>query len=432
MNRKTSGSQPTPQSPGVNDAFVGWIPVLDAAEDRGGPLGGVRLAVKDVLDVAGLPTGAGHPRWLATHDVPARDATAVARLRAAGATVVGKTHTDELAYSLGGTSRHYGAAPNPAAPDRLTGGSSGGAASAVAGGLADLSLATDTAGSIRIPASYCGLYGLRPTHGRVPADGIVPLAPSFDVAGLLTRRLELLTVAAGVLLDPAPGTAAPARLWAPADLWSQAAPAVREALARELARFDLPVDRTPMFDRLEAWHAGRAAFSLVQAFEAWGAHGAWITRERPEFGPGVGARFENAGRVGAAECEEGRAVVRGLGERLVARLGDGTVLAIPTAPAPAPLRLRLGGGPGAPGGPGRTELAADPALRAAIVGLTCLAGAAGAPALSIPGAIVDGAPVGLCLVGAPGADEDLLDLAAQADEHPPGPTAGAHYREDPA
>ncbi|MFD0636555.1 amidase family protein [Catenulispora yoronensis] len=209
MNRKTSGSQPTPQSPGVNDAFVGWIPVLDAAEDRGGPLGGVRLAVKDVLDVAGLPTGAGHPRWLATHDVPARDATAVARLRAAGATVVGKTHTDELAYSLGGTSRHYGAAPNPAAPDRLTGGSSGGAASAVAGGLADLSLATDTAGSIRIPASYCGLYGLRPTHGRVPADGIVPLAPSFDVAGLLTRRLELLTVAAGVLLDPAPGTAAP-------------------------------------------------------------------------------------------------------------------------------------------------------------------------------------------------------------------------------
>lgn len=409
------GTAKDSETAGTNDGFVGWIPVRADAEHRGGPLAGVRLAVKDALDVAGLPTGAGHPRWLATHEVPGRDAAAVARLRAAGATVVGKTHTDELAYSLGGTNLHYGAPANPAAPGRTTGGSSSGAASVVAAGVADLSLATDTAGSIRIPAAYCGLYGLRPTHGRVPADGIVPLAPSFDVAGLLARRLDLLATAAGALLDPAPEPDAPNRLWVPADLWSQTSPEVRAALTRVLAGFGLPVEHTPMFEDLAAWDRARSAFSLVQAFEAWDRHGTWITRERPVFGPGVRARFENAARVTAEESEQGRAVVRELGDRLSGRLAPGTVLAIPSAPTPAP---PLHGAAGPQLSPAPT---ADSALRAAIVGLTCLAGAAGAPALSVPGAAVDAAPVGLCLVAAPGADEHLLGLAA-----------GARLREDPA
>lgn len=166
-----------------------------------GPLAGVTLAVKDLFDVAGLPTGAGSPEWLATHPVPNESAAAVSRLLDAGAHIVGKTHTDELAWSLNGENAHYGTPQNPNAPGRIPGGSSSGSAAAVAGSLVQIALGSDTGGSVRLPASYCGIYGIRPTHGRIDLRGVVPLAPSYDTVGWFARDPMLLSTVGKVLLN---------------------------------------------------------------------------------------------------------------------------------------------------------------------------------------------------------------------------------------
>ncbi|MFI0451461.1 amidase family protein [Actinomadura sp. 6N118] len=377
----------------AESAFVPWLPVSEAAAGR-------RLAVKDVIDVAGLPTGAGHPLWRETHPVPGRDAEAVARLRSAGFTVIGKTHTDELAYSLAGTNAHYGIPENPAAPGHLPGGSSSGSGSAVAANLADLALGTDTAGSIRVPASYTSLIGFRPTHSRAPRSGVVPLAPSFDTPGLITRDPFLLRTAATALLDP-PANRAPGfeRVLVPADLPVGAE--VRNAVMDGARVLGVEVEEEPLFGAAEGWERARAAFAVVQGAEAWACHGAWIRRERPRFGPGVAARFAAAEAISADEHAEARETLREVAD-LLHRVLRATVVALPTTPGPAP---RLG---------------AAPADRLAVVRLTCLAPIAGAPALSLPALTAGGLPLGLSLTASPGLDECLLDLAAQQPRRLPG------------
>ncbi|MFE9856335.1 amidase family protein [Streptomyces sp. NPDC005780] len=401
MTAGASAASPLP----VIGPFVPWLPsaALPQPVATHG-LTGARVAVKDVIDLAGAPTGNGHPLLLAEAGTASRHATCVSRLLDAGGVIAGKVHTDELAYSLGGTNAHYGAPANPAAPGRLTGGSSSGTAAAVAGRLADVGLGTDTAGSIRVPASYCGLYGLRPTHARADLTGVSPLAPSFDTPGLLTRTLPLMRDAAAALLaGTEPGDHTTGRLLAPADLWSLAAPGVRAALSPALAgladRLGLEPDRAPLFDdRAPFPHSeARDAFTTVQASEVWRAHGPWIVRARPEFGPNVAARLQAACRVGRDREEAARAlaatVARWLGKRL-----KGAVLAIPATPTPAP----------AYGGPGV-------GVREALLGLTCLAGLGGLPAFTLPGPRAGGLPVGLCLLAAPGGDEQLLAAGAFAE-----------------
>ena len=144
-----------------------------------GPLAGLTMAVKDVYEIAGHRTGNGNPVWLETHPAAEQTASSVQRLLDAGARMVGKTHTDELAYSLNGENRHYGTPTNAKAPGRIPGGSSSGSAAAVSGGLVDFALGTDCGGSVRLPSSYCGIYGIRTSHGLIPADGIIPLAASL-------------------------------------------------------------------------------------------------------------------------------------------------------------------------------------------------------------------------------------------------------------
>lgn len=400
----------------AESAFVPWLPVSEAAAGR-------RLAVKDVIDVAGLPTGAGHPLWRETHPVPGRDAEAVARLRSAGFTVIGKTHTDELAYSLAGTNAHYGTPENPAAPGRLPGGSSSGSGSAVAANLADLALGTDTAGSIRVPASYTSLIGFRPTHSRAPRSGIVPLAPSFDTPGLIARDPSLLRTAATALLDPpanhservprptgppvhpraavTPADRAPGfeRVLVPADL--PVCAEVRDAVMVGVWALGIEVEEEPLFGGAEGWERARAAFAVVQGAEAWACHGEWIRRERPRFGPGVAARFAAAEAISADEHAEAGEALKEVAD-LLHRVLRATVVALPTTPMPAP---RLG---------------AAPADRLAVVRLTCLAPIAGAPALSLPALTAGGLPLGLSLTASPGLDECLLDLAGQQSGGLPG------------
>jgi amidase len=187
-----------PQSDGIG-AFVPGDRAIVAPTGHG-PLDGIQFAVKDLFDVAGFVTSGGNPDWARTHGPATGTAPVVAALLAAGAEMVGKTRTVELAYGLTGENPWHGTPRNPRVPARLPGGSSCGSAAAVAGGLVPLALGSDTGGSVRIPASYCGLYGIRPSQGAIGLAGTIPLAPSLDTPGWFTRSAELLERVGQVLL----------------------------------------------------------------------------------------------------------------------------------------------------------------------------------------------------------------------------------------
>ncbi len=392
-----------------------WVdPIHRPLTRRGrplGPLAGLSFAVKDLFDVEGTVTGAGNPAWAASAPVATADAPVVAALLDAGATLVGKTITDELAFSLSGTNVHLGTPPNPAAPGRVPGGSSAGSASAVALGRCDIAIGTDTGGSVRVPASYCGVWGMRPTHGRVPLEGAVGLAPSLDTAGWFARDPGVLAAVGAVLLGTAPPpVVAPARRVLVVDpLLRLADEPCRERLGAAAER--LADAAGLVFARSDGrglepwWEAGHptdwlVAFRAIQGAEAWALHGAWVERGLP-MGPGVRARFLAGRDVTVGDLARAAGVRERARRALEAVLGDGTVLAVPAASGEAPLASTAG--------------SAKDDLRLRTLRLTCAAGLAGLPVISAPLASTPGGrPVGLCLIGAPWADEELLALAAAA------------------
>jgi amidase len=361
-------------------------PLVAGASD--GPLAGETVAVKDLYEIAGHAVGVGNPTFLAEAPVEVGTAPAVQQLLDAGAAIRGIAQTDEFAYSIAGANPHYGPPPNPAVPNGLPGGSSSGPASAVALGEVTIGLGTDTAGSIRVPASYQGLWGLRTTHGAVSLEGVWPLAPTFDTVGWLTRDVATLRRVVEVALghttvDPGGFVVAP-------DLVALAEPAVRDAFAAAIAGFDVEEvdlgDPTAMFE----------TFRITQAAEAWDSDGGWVTGHPDAVGAGARERFEFAAGVTAAQEAEARAELAAHRERLDGILGD-RVLLVPSASSKAP------------------AVDATPpeldAVRGATLRLTVVAGITGRPGLSIPALHVP-EPVGLCLVGPRGSDLALLDLAA--------------------
>jgi amidase len=364
----------------------------------GGPLSGLRFAAKDLFDVAGFVTGAGNADYLATHGPAKTTAAAVQGLIDAGATLVGKTHTDELAFGLLGRNVHYGTPTNPKAPDRVPGGSSSGSAAAVAGGLVDTALGTDTGGSVRIPSSFCGLYGIRPTHGKISEDGVVPLAHSFDTVGCFARDAATLQRVADVLLAKDGARQLPQRLLIATDIFARADAAVRDALQPSVAKLgkligaaaEQQVCATDIGEWIEA-------FRILQSWEAWQTDGPWIERTAPRFGPDVVRRFAFAKTITAAQRDAKQTVRDAQRARLAELLSHGGVLCLPTAPFPAPKRTIL--------------YAEIDALRDRILAGTCLAGLSGFPQITLPVATVDGGPVGLSILGAAGSDRMLLDLA---------------------
>ncbi|MBT0993713.1 DUF3225 domain-containing protein [Cellulomonas sp. DKR-3] len=366
-----------------------------------GPLAGLRVAVKDVVAVAGQRIGAGNPTWLAAAGLEPAHAPVVEALVAAGAELVGIARTDELAYSLAGDNVHHGTPPNPSAPGALPGGSSSGPASAVSLGQADLGLATDTAGSIRVPASYQGLWGLRTTHGRVSRTGVLPLAPSFDTVGWLTRdAASLLRTTQALLPD---GVGVPGPLLLAVETLDEVDPAMRDAFLA--AAEGLAVERVSV----GALEPVAEAFRVVQGAEAWRAHGAWCTAHPAALGGAVARRFRAAADV--TEDDERRARDTLAGHRAALRdlIGDGA-LVLPAAPGPAPSRS--------------AGAAALDAVRTRLLRLTALAGAAGLPSVAVPWLATAAGPVGACLVGPAGSDVALVRRAAEIAPVPP-PARGA-------
>ncbi|WP_135466102.1 amidase [Crenalkalicoccus roseus] len=377
-------------------------PRAEIAGAPDGPLAGLGFAVKDLYDVAGWPTTYGNPDWERTHPVAAATAPCVAALLEAGASLRGKTRTVELAYGLTGENVWHGTPLNPAAPDRFPGGSSCGSAAAVAAGLVAFALGSDTAGSVRIPASYCGVFGIRPSWGAVNLAGACALGPSFDTAGWFAADAAVLARVGEVLLpDPAPACAGPlGPLLKAEEPWINAEPGTARALGRgmeaaeELLGRALQVTLAP-----EGLDQLYEHFRCAQAQEVWATLGSWIEATRPRLGPGVRERFEAAKAMEPARAAAARAFRRRFRARMEALLAGGAVLAYPTSPVPAP---RLG-----------IPLGEQNAIRERTIGVTAIAGFAGLPEVTLPVGRVEGAPVGLSLVAGAGRDRALLALAAR-------------------
>ncbi len=376
-------------------------PIAGAAT---GPLAGLTCAVKDMYDIVGYRTGGGSPDWLAAASEATSHAAAVRRILDAGATIIGKTICDEFFFSVTGANAHYGTPANPRAPGRLPGGSSSGSAAAAAAGVCDFALGSDTGGSVRIPASFCGIYGLRPTHGRVHLSGAMAMAPSFDVAGWLAGGPGVFRRVGGVLLEAASHPAAVDALVVLEDAFEQADAAVAALLRTALAAMaaDLPSPRSARVaaEGLDSW---RECFRVIQGFEIWGIYGEFIERRRPRLGPGVRERLAFAAKVSQRDAEEARKL-RARARDQVRRLAKpGTLLVLPTAPGAAP----------------RVDIPAEALepFRANVMRLTCIAGLSGLPQATIPIGTVSGCPVGLSFLGWAGADEVLLDLAVRLSRH---------------
>ena len=385
----------------IDDQVGAWVPhgrfVLPGAAE--GPLRGLSFAAKDVFDVAGHPTGAGNPQWLATHAVPQASSPLVERLLAAGATLQGKVLTDELAYSIHGDNAHYGTPLNVRAPGRVPGGSSSGSAAAVAARLVDFALGTDTGGSTRVPASYCGLWGLRTTHGLLSREGLVPLHPSFDTPTWLAHDARTFERVGTVLLP-----AAPAPAWQEAVRWSAAweladaafQPALEaawQALTQTLALVpkELPASAHPP---LEQW---RQHYLTAGAHEGWQVHGDWITGTHAGFAAPVAARWRYASGISGEAAQQAWAAIAYIRADVREVIGAQGVALLPSAASVAPLRDAA---------PESVD-----ALRLRSMRITCIAGLAGLPQVSIPCRGEDGLPVGVSLVGPAGSDAALIALA---------------------
>jgi amidase len=381
-------------------AFMPY-PRADVPNAPEGPLAGLTFAAKDLFDVAGYPTSAGSPQILAMSGIRTGTAPTVQRLLDSGARFVGKTITDELAFSMSGKNAHFGTPVNGGAPDRIPGGSSSGSASAVSNKLCDFALGTDTGGSVRAPASHCGLFGIRPTHGRVSLEGCHDLAPSFDTCGYFARDGVTFVRVGEVLLgsdrNPLPNEP---RLLRARDAFALLDRPVRDALAPAIQTIETilgPSEEVAV--ATEGFTALYWAMRYIQGHEAWMVDGPMIERLKPPLGPGVADRFEFSRNVTDRQVMESQAIRGVFRERFGLLLGRDGVLVLPSMPDVAPLL---------------TE--SDEALndyRNKALNLQCLAVLSGYPQVSIPLAARENAPLGISILGPAGSDLSLIRLAAR-------------------
>ena len=372
------------------------------AGPEGRPLSDLKYAAKDIFDVAGFVTGGGNPDWKATQPPADQHAWIVETLLNAGATMVGKTHTDELTRGILGENAHYGTPINSRALGRVPGGSSSGSAAAVAGGLVDFALGSDTGGSVRIPASFCGLWGLRPTHNRIPLEGILKQASSYDTIGWFTRDATTYAQVAQIVFQTSIPDSSPARIIIAQDLFDEADENVSAALlpiAEKIAAMvgsSTTVKLAP--NGLAEWSAQQ---NVLQSKEAWDTVKDWVDQVNPRFSFWVSERYQFAINLTDAQINEAAAVRDSLRIRMDEVFAGGGFLCLPTAVVPAPLR-------GLPA-------SAKKDVQSRLSRLTCIAGTTGRPQLSMPLGEVNGMPVGISIMGDRGSDEQLINFACRVE-----------------
>ena len=379
-------------------AFMPY-PAVPVASASTGPLAGLRFGVKDLFHVAGYPTSMGQPVLAASLGIQTTTAPTVQRLLDAGAAFGGKTVSDEFAFSMTGNNAHYGAPINGAAPDRIAGGSSSGSAAAVSHRMVDFALGTDTGGSVRAPASHCGLVGLRPSHGRVSLDAGMALSPSLDTCGWFARDVPTFAQVANVLL--AEGERAlpdRVRLMAPRELWALATNPARKALAPARQKIESvwgPAKAVNVvLDDLEQMYW---AFRYIQGREAWQVWGDFIQARRPTMGDAVAQRLNWSATVTDEQVAPARAFRQRFTAHLETLLGDDGVMVLPSMPDIAPLC--------------RDSEASIEDYRNRAIRMLCVSGLSGLPQLSLPMAQRGGVPLGISLLGPRGSDRSLVRLA---------------------
>ncbi len=381
---------------------------------KGNPAGealrGLHFGVKDVFELEGYNASAGNPDWLRTHEAATTTASSIQRLLDAGATLQGTTQTDELMYSLNGQNIHYGTPVNPAASDRIPGGSSSGSAVAVAAGLRDFAIGTDTGGSVRIPASYCGIYGIRPTHGLIDMQGVIPLAHGFDTLGWMANSAELLYKVGQVLIgvgavEESSSSARFQHVYIPEEAWAVAERETSELLQQAASRLlehcsDSASEQQSVSIAPEGLAAWMTAFRTVQGIEIWEEHGRWIEEAQPVFAEDIAGRFRWASTLRREENTQAFTLKQTVRERLDQLLGTDGLILLPTATGPAP-HLHIGG-------------EANEQRRSQTMQLSSIAGLSGLPQVTIPAGTIEGAPIGLSVIAGRGQDLRLLDWVQAA------------------
>lgn len=378
-------------------AFVAGQRIFVKGQE-GGVLAGLSFAAKDLFDVKGIPTGAGNHDWPSGRPLPTRHAWAVQTLLDAGANLVGKTITDEVSLGILGENPFDGTPVNVRAPDRVPGGSSSGSAAAVAAGLCDTALGTDTGGSVRVPASFCGLYGIRPTHGRLDLSGMLPQAPSSDTAGWFARDALTFARVSAVMLHEKISESLPDHLVIAYDCFGFADPEVSLALqpmVEKLARL-IGSSREDMLapQGLSAWARAQRTLQPAEAFETFKD---WIDERNPRLAFSVARALVVGSMLPESERSWARLMREEVRSRMAWLLPSNTVLCMPTTPVPAPPK-------------GQRLSLLDP-LRDRITCLCAQGGLAGHPQVNLPGSTVNGLPIGLSIIGPRGSDAMLVALA---------------------
>ena len=364
----------------------------------GGPLSNMTFAAKDIFDIQGHVTGGGNPDWRASQVVAKETAWAVGILVDAGANMIGKTLTDEITRGIFGENAHYGTPVNVNAPGRVTGGSSSGSAAAVAGGLVDFALGSDTGGSVRVPASFCGLYGLRPTHGRISLKGVLPQSSSYDTVGWFAREPEIFAKVGSVILQSDGTNELPRRVVIAQDAFELLPTNVFDALQPSVQRICSLIGQQSSArlaeTSLSEW---RDQQGVLQSREAWETVRNWIDETNPRFSFEVSERYVLAKNISDSDIESSRKIKSQVLNRMNDLLSDKAVICLPTTIGPAP--------------PIGQKLSDRTDLRLKTSQLTCIAGTTGGPQINLPIAHVDGMPVGISLLGCPGDDEALIEVA---------------------
>lgn len=387
--------------------FDGVVRTVSIAGNETGPLVGLKFAAKDNFDIEGFVTGAGNPDWERTHDPAKETATAVSLLLESGASLNGKSCTDELAFSLDGMNMHYGVPINHQYPDRIPGGSSSGSASLVSAGAVDFALGTDTSGSVRVPASNCGIYGIRPTHGRISTKGVVPLAPSYDTVGWFARSAEMLARCGTVLLNEQLPDVELKEIRVV--MLQSTFDALERQLRQEVESFyahiadlfaETIVERQITYDRLSGW---ATSYRYLQGFEAWKAHREWIESCQPKFHELIAQRFKFASSVTQEQYDANLPLRKEVGDLLKAILDERTLLCLPPTWNIPPL----------------TSAQTEELLQYREKNFTraCMASIAATPQIAIPVPLQSGKRFGLSFMALPGNDTLLLKVAALLEHH---------------
>ncbi len=364
-----------------------------------GELNGLTFAAKDVFKIRGSTFGNGHPDWLRTHEPDDFTSSTIQRLLDNGADLVGKTVCDELCFSISGENWNYGSPINPHDPRRYTGGSSSGSGAATSGGLVDFALGSDCLGSVRVPASYTGVFGVRPTYDRVPSDGEAEYCPSMDVLGYMASDPEIFRTVSRTILGEDPHPVKLNKLVIAKDCFNAVNPQVyddmKPAIEHIAANLSSVEEREISPDGLDEWIK---VFQQVQGYEVWQSYGGWVRAHRPVLSRGPRERLAWASTVTLPEYNAGLAKMREISKHIRDMLANGEVLLMPTAASVAPLRT--------------APLEEINATRLQSTYLLCVSPLSGIPQMTLPMVMQDDLPLGLSLLSGFNTDLALANLSA--------------------